>query len=112
MIKKVKDLRKIFPVMISALAMIMLCGCKVETVNFREEVFKVNIGAELSDAPGDYVRASKMVLADMTVDLSAVNTDVIGTYTAVLRVKDEERKFKIEVADLEAPQITLKKDCF
>lgn len=105
-------MRKIFPVMVSALTMIMLSGCKVETVNFREEVFKVNIGAELSDAPGDYVRASKMVLADMTVDLSAVNTDVIGTYTAVLRVKDEEHKFKIEVADLEAPQITLKKDSF
>lgn len=111
-IKKVKDLRKIIPLIVSAISMVMLSGCRVENVNFRENVFKVNIGSTLSEEPGTYVRASKIALKDMKVDLSAVNTSVRGTYTATVTVNGEEYEFKIEVTDLEGPEITLKKNSF
>ena len=96
-IKKVKDLRKIIPLIVSAISMVMLSGCRVENVNFRENVFKVNIGSTLSEEPGTYVRASKIALKDMKVDLSAVNTSVRGTYTATVTVNGEEYEFKISL---------------
>lgn len=91
----------------------MLGGCgNTDFINFREDVFKVNIGEEISTEPVDYVRASKTMLQQMTVDVSNVDVNTRGTYIAVLKYHDNEYEFKIQITDTESPVITLKKDSF
>ena len=45
----------------------------------------------------------------MTLDLSEVNKDVIGVYTATINYEDESKTFRIKVTDTEEPEITLER---
>lgn len=46
------------------------------------------------------------------MDLSEVNKDVIGVYTATINYKDESKTFRIKVTDTEEPEITLERSRF
>ena len=86
----------------------VMTGCSSAVINLSSDVFVVPVGEEISTDVSEYVRASKNMLAEMTVDVSNVDKDVIGTYTATIYYGDESKEFYIKVADEAAPEITLK----
>lgn len=87
---------------------IMFSACDSIAINIEKDVFVVPVGEDISTDPGDYVRASKDMLSQMTVDLSQVNKDVIGTYSATIHYGEVSKHFYIEVADIYAPEILLR----
>lgn len=101
----------IFAVLIlTVLAAIMLGGCGQYTINLIKDEFVVNVGDELSTEIGDYVRASQTMLSEMTLDVSEVDVNTMGKYTATVTHGEDSRSFTIEVADIEAPKISLKSE--
>lgn len=85
----------------------ILSGCNNSIINLASEVVVVPVGEEISTDVSDYVRASATMLEQMTVDVSQVNKDVIGTYPATVTYQDAVREFYIQVADQNAPEIVL-----
>ncbi len=102
-------MRKYFPCLTLAGILLtgILSGCNNNIINLASEVVVVPVGEEISTDVSDYVRASKTMLSGMTVDVSQVNKDVIGTYPATITYQDEVREFYIQVADRNAPEIVL-----
>ena len=88
------------------------CGNRNGNINLYREEFEVNVGSGISTELKDYVRAPKKVLQEMTLDLSEVNKDVIGVYTATINYKDESKTFRIKVTDTEEPEIALERSKF
>lgn len=80
-------------------------GCNSMVINLEKKEFLVPVGESISTDVKDYVRASDEMLEAMTLDISGVNTDVIGTYTATITYEDEVKKFTIIVADENAPEM-------
>lgn len=87
-----------------------LVGCGKQIINLSSDKFMVSVNTELSTNVGDYVRASKKMLDSMTLDVSKVDMKRIGTYDASVSYKGTTKDFKITVADLAAPEITLNAD--
>lgn len=85
-------------------------GCGGYTINLISDEVVINVGAELSKDVSDYVRASKELMSEMTLDVSSVNTDMIGRYHASVSHGENVRSFVIQVADIEAPEIELNTD--
>ena len=102
-------MRKCFPCLALAGLMLngILSGCTSAVINITSDVIVVPVGEAISTDVADYVRASKTMLAEMTVDVSQVNKDVIGTYPASVTYQDSVREFYIQVADENAPEIVL-----
>lgn len=94
----------------AGLAGLICSGCGEYTINLISDEVVINVGAEVSTDIGDYVRASKQLMEEMTLDVSMVDTGRIGRYTAAVTHGDSVRRFVIEVADIEAPKIELKTD--
>lgn len=94
----------------AGLAGLICSGCGEYTINLISDEVVINVGAEVSTDIGDYVRASKQLMEEMTLDVSMVDTGRIGRYTASVTHGDSVRRFVIEVADIEAPKIELKTD--
>ena len=86
----------------------LMCGCESSVINLESDIFVVPVGEEISTDPSDYVRASKDMLAQMQVDVSQVNKDAIGTYSATIIYGEVSKHFYIEVADEKSPEILLK----
>ena len=82
-------------------------GCSRYIITLVSDVVTVPQGEELSTDKSDYIRASEKMMEEMTLDLSAVNTEVTGDYTASVTYGDETRYFTIRVADMTAPVINL-----
>lgn len=81
-------------------------GCSdAYVINLASEHVTVALGEELDTDIKKYVRASKKLLENMTIDLSDVDTDKIGEYKATVFNGNESRDFIVEVADLTAPEI-------
>lgn len=95
-----------FTIMVTTI--ILMCGCDSMVINLESDVFVVPVGEAVSTDPGDYVRASKDMLSEMKVDVSQVDTNTIGTYSAMIIYGDVSKHFYIEVADEKAPEIFLK----
>ncbi len=85
-------------------------GCGQYTINLIKDEFVVNVGDELSTDISDYVRASKAMLEEMTLDVSDVDINTMGRYTATVTYGEDTRSFTIEVADTKAPEISLKSE--
>ena len=61
---------KLLPaVLVCTAVVLMLGGCGGYTINLVKDEFTVNVGDELDMDISSYVRASKAMLADMTIDL-------------------------------------------
>lgn len=86
---------------------IVLTGCNGMSINLSEDKFVVPVGEPISTDVSDYVRASDEMLALMTLDVSEVNTEVIGNYKAQISYEDEVKTFDIIVTDQTAPDIQL-----
>lgn len=91
---------------------IALMGCSRRVITLIDEVMVVPQGSELSENIADYVRASKKMLEGMTIDLSRVNTEILGDYKVTVTYGKEEREFIVRVADTTAPVINLIKSDF
>ena len=91
-----------------------LSGCRDEfsVITLQSDSFEVNVGDELSTDIADYVRASKTMMAEMTLDVSAVDVNRIGTYKASVTYEGEVKTVMISVTDLEAPVIELASEVF
>lgn len=88
----------------------LLTGCgKIKPVPIKK-IFTISLGDEVSSNPADYLRASKSILENTTIDVSMVNKEKIGIYKASLEYEGETVYFDIEVADLNSPGIVLKND--
>lgn len=83
----------------------LLCGCNSMAINLERKEFVVPVGQSISTDIKDYVRASDEMLDAMTLDVSAVNTDIIGTYIGKVYYEDEVKEFTIVVADENAPDM-------
>lgn len=92
---------------LSGIVMGILSGCVSSVINLSDDVVVVPVGEVISTDPADYVRASKSMLSEMTIDVSNVNKDVIGTYHASVKYQDLVEEFYIQVADEKAPEIVL-----
>ena len=102
---------KLLPaVLVCTAVVLMLGGCGGYTINLVKDEFTVNVGDELDMDISSYVRASKAMLADMTIDLSQVDTDKMGTYNASVTYGEDVREFKVKVTDIKAPEISLKSE--
>ncbi len=86
---------------------IVFTGCNGMSINLSEDKFVVPVGEPISTDVSDYVRASDEMLALMTLDVSNVNTEVIGNYNAQISYEDEVKTFDIIVTDQTAPDIQL-----
>lgn len=87
---------------------LIVTGCSGLSINLESDEFIVPVGESISTDVKDYVRASEEMLSKMTLDVSSVNTDVIGTYKAKITYEDEVKYFNIIVADELAPQMEIK----
>lgn len=85
-------------------------GCGEYTINLISDNVIINVGEKVSTDIADYVRASKQLMSEMTLDVSKVNTAVIGRYKATVTHGENVKEFTVEVADIEAPKIELKAD--
>ena len=92
-------------IFLSILIMIVISGCSGMSITLSKKEFVVPVGESISTDVADYVRASEEMLANMTVDVSGVNTDVVGKYTGKVLYGDESRSFTVIVADETAPLI-------
>ena len=72
---------------------IVFTGCNGMSINLSEDKFVVPVGEPISTDVSDYVRASDEMLALMTLDVSDVNTEVIGNYKAQISYEDEVKTF-------------------
>ena len=87
------------------LIMAVLSACNGMSITLSKKEFIVPVGEPISTDVADYVRASEEMLADMTVDLSDVNTEVVGKYTGKIIYGDETKSFSVIVADETSPLI-------
>lgn len=87
------------------LVLFLFSGCNGMSINLSEDEFIVPVGEPISTDVADYVRASDEMLANMSVDVSKVNTEVVGTYKASVTYEDEVKEFDVVVADESAPAI-------
>ena len=85
--------------------MAVLSGCNGMSITLSKKEFVVPVGEPISTDVADYVRASEDILAQMTLDVSGVNTEVVGKYTGKVIYGDESRTFNVIVADETAPLI-------
>ena len=92
-------------IFLSILIMVLLSACSGMSITLSKKEFVVPVGEPISTDVSDYVRASEDMLANMIVDVSAVNTDVVGKYTGKVIYGDETRSFTVVVADETAPLI-------
>lgn len=97
--------------LVSAILIILsagiLPGCTKRVITLVSDVITVAQGEELSNDVSDYVRASKAMLEEMTLDVASVDVNVPGDYRATVTYGEEVRTFTIRVKDLTAPVITL-----
>lgn len=87
-----------------AAALSMLTGCgKMELTS---DTVTTELGNPLSEDPRAYVTLEKdEQYGQVQIDISNVNTDVAGSYTAVVSYKDTSYELKVDVVDTTAPEI-------
>ncbi len=100
--------RLISIISLTVLASALLTGCKTDNVNIIANPYKATLGEELSTEISDYVRASKKMISEMTLDTSSVDIEKIGTYKCSVTYNGVENYFDIEVADRTAPIVNVK----
>lgn len=115
-------MKKILVVCLTMLLSLTLAACQSSSFKLKKDLFKVEYGKELSLKAITYVDADKEILnkVKISVDIKkakecSIITDSqgeqisisglsVGTYEAKAKYKNEEKKFKIKVADTIKPK--------
>ena len=81
------------------------CG-KTELKPLAEQV-EVELGGSLDENVTAYVALDEKAAKEATLDLSAVDTNKTGTYTASVTYKEQTAAFEVVVKDTTAPEVAL-----
>ena len=81
------------------------CG-KTELKPLAEQI-EVELGGSLDENVTAYVALDEKAAKEATLDLSAVDTNKTGTYTASVTYKEQTAAFEVVVKDTTAPEVAL-----
>lgn len=88
-----------------------MTGCASKEITQTKTETTVELGSECTIIPTDYFELGSKVNPDtIAVDTSAVDTNTVGEYVAVVTYNDSTYKIKISVSDTTAPEISAKAD--
>ena len=82
------------------------CG-KTELKSLAEQV-EVELGGSLDENVTSYAALDEKAAKEATLDLSAVDTNKMGTYPASVTYKEQTAAFQVVVKDTTAPEVILK----
>ena len=96
----------------------VLAGCGGSAFELANEVVTLELGETLSKDAADYVvfgdnvseERQEEILAETTLDVSAVDPETIGEYEAAVIYDGKSLSFTVQVQDTEAPAATLAND--
>ena len=90
---------------------LFLVACASKEITQTKAETTVELGSECTIIPTDYFELGSKVNPDtITVDISAVDTNAVGEYVAVVTYNDNTYEIKVSVSDTIAPEITVKPD--
>lgn len=79
---------------------------EVDTLSLKQEVFTVEQNGLLSEEISTYFNGNESLYESVTLDLSQVDMEAVGTYEASGTTEDETFTFEIEVEESENPSFT------
>lgn len=88
-----------------------MTGCASKEITQTKAETTVELGSECSIIPTDYFElGSKVNPETIAVDTSAVDTNTVGEYVAVVTYNDNTYEIKVSVSDTIVPEIVVKPD--
>lgn len=100
-----------FKLIICTILTLFLVACASKEITQTKAETTVELGSECTIIPTDYFELGSKVNPDtITVDISAVDTNAVGEYVAVVTYNDNIYEIKVSVSDTIAPEITVKPD--
>ena len=88
-----------------------MTGCASKEITQTKTETTVELGSECTIIPTDYFELGSKVNPDtIAVDTSAVDTNTVGEYVAVVTYNDNTYEIKVSVSDTTAPKISAKTD--
>ena len=88
-----------------------MTGCASKEITQTKTETTVELGSECTIIPTDYFELGSKVNPDtIAVDTSAVDTNTVGEYVAVVTYNDSTYEIKVSVSDTTAPEISAKAD--
>ena len=88
-----------------------MTGCASKEITQTKTETTVELGSECTIIPTDYFELGSKVNPDtIAVDTSAVDTNTVGEYVAVVTYNDSTYEIKVSVSDTTAPEISAKTD--
>ena len=88
-----------------------MTGCASKEITQTKTETTVELGSECTIIPTDYFELGSKVNPDtIVVDTSAVDTNTVGEYVAVVTYNDSTYEIKVSVSDTTAPEISAKAD--
>ena len=102
---------KQFKLVICIMSTLFLVACASNEITPIKTETTVELGSECSITPTDYFELGSKVNPDtIAVDTSAVDTNTVGEYVAVVTYNDSTYEIKVSVSDTTAPEISAKAD--
>lgn len=88
-----------------------MTSCASKEITQTKTETTVELGSECTIIPTDYFELGSKVNPDtIAVDTSAVDTNTVGEYVAVVTYNDSTYEIKVSVSDTTAPEISAKAD--
>lgn len=88
-----------------------MTGCASKEITQTKTETTVELGSECTIIPTDYFELGSKVNSDtIVVNTSAVDTNTVGEYVAVVTYNDNTYEIKVSVSDTTAPKISAKTD--
>ena len=88
-----------------------MTGCASKEITQTKTETTVELGSECTIIPTDYFELGSKVNSDtIVVNTSAVDTNTVGEYVAVVTYNDSTYEIKVSVSDTTAPEISAKAD--
>ena len=88
-----------------------MTSCASKEITQTKTETTVELGSECTIIPTDYFELGSKVNPDtIAVDTSAVDTNTVGEYVAVVTYNDSTYEIKVSVSDTTAPEISAKTD--
>ena len=100
-----------FKLIICAISALFLVACASKEITQTKTETTLELGSECTIIPTDYFELGSKVNPDtIAVDTSAVDTNTVGEYVAVVTYNDSTYEIKVSVSDTTAPEISAKAD--